>query len=266
MSPHLVSCLAWGVPVVIPTGCWVGPGLGDNDPSKVPASRRVHADQYSWYIHHQSLCPHCCPSSPARLAGKSGPGSYQITALAFGLVHVRFSVHLSRVKSLFPSVPWSSCNWAGLAFKAKYSGGSPFQCSMARMRVLTLSSELSFLWERLCQCNYSWVYGLPIQGDMRFDYVADTPLPPSCCISLFTLLAVDLSWWVLDFFNNGCFADCNVFGVFMRGGELGVLLLCHLGCSLWAYLFFFFLRIISRSFSITSTYILLARALSSNFP
>ena len=133
------------------------------------------------------------PSSPARLAGKSGPGSYQMTALAFGLVHVRFSVHLSRVKSLFPSVPWSSCNWAGLTFKAKYSGGSPFQCSMARMRVLTLSSELSFLWERLCQCNYSWVYGLPIQGDMRFDYIADPPLPPSCCISLFTLLAVDLS-------------------------------------------------------------------------
>ena len=104
---------------------------------------------------------------------------------------------------------------------------------------------------------------------MRFDYIADTPLLPSCCISFFTPLAVDLSWWVLDFFNNGCFADCYDFGVFIRGGELGVLFLCHLGCFLRAYLllfFFVFLRIISRSFSITSTYILLARALSSNFP
>lgn len=73
---------------------------------------------------------------------------------------------------------------------------------------------------------------------MRFDYIADTPLLPSC-ISFFTPLAVDLSWWVLDFFNNGCFAACYDFGVFMRGGELGVLFLCHLGCFLRAYLLFF---------------------------
>ena len=51
------SCLTWGVPVLNPKPCSVGPGLGDNDPSKLPASRRVHAHQYSWYIHHQSLCP-----------------------------------------------------------------------------------------------------------------------------------------------------------------------------------------------------------------
>ena len=52
---------------VCPTGCllglrsqslqaaWVGPSLGDGDPGKMSTSRRVCADGYSWYVHHQIL-------------------------------------------------------------------------------------------------------------------------------------------------------------------------------------------------------------------
>ena len=47
MCPHPASCLARGVPAPEPTGYWVGPSLGANDPNKMSAFRRVHADECS---------------------------------------------------------------------------------------------------------------------------------------------------------------------------------------------------------------------------
>ena len=37
-----VGCLARGIPALEPTGCWVGPGLGE----KMVTSRRAHASEY----------------------------------------------------------------------------------------------------------------------------------------------------------------------------------------------------------------------------
>ena len=46
-----------------------------------------------------------------------------------------------------------------------------------------------------------------------------------------SLVVEDLFWQVLVFFINGCSADCCDFGVPVRGGELRVFLLGHLGQS-----------------------------------
>ena len=68
-----------------------------------------------WGICHQCPCPHgepqptpANPRDPPRSAGKSGPGSYGVTALPWFPVHVKSCVHPPRVESLFPPVLWSS--------------------------------------------------------------------------------------------------------------------------------------------------------------
>ena len=43
LCSHPVGCLAWGVPTLNSTGCWVGPGLGE----KWRPRRMTHADEYS---------------------------------------------------------------------------------------------------------------------------------------------------------------------------------------------------------------------------
>ena len=67
------------------------------------------------YGYHQCLCPQAEPQPlPAslgdspRAAGRSGPGSYQITAFALCPMHVKFCARPLRVKSLFPPVLWDS--------------------------------------------------------------------------------------------------------------------------------------------------------------
>ena len=73
--------------------------------------------------------------------GRSGPGSYEVIALALGPVYMRPCVHPPRVESLFP--PVLSSFWDLLAFKAKCSRGSSSWCYTPRMRRLARGSELS---------------------------------------------------------------------------------------------------------------------------
>lgn len=54
------------------------------------------------------------------------------------------------VESLFPSILWISCSQSLLTFKAKYSGGSSSWCQNPTQVSLTSGSELSLLWENLC--------------------------------------------------------------------------------------------------------------------
>ena len=58
---------------------------------------------------------------------------------------------------LFPPVPWSLCDQALLAFKAKCSGGSSFWCQTPQLGSLPWSSELSVLREILCDLLSLWV-------------------------------------------------------------------------------------------------------------
>ena len=80
---HFFGCLAWVIPALEPIGCWVGPGLG----KKMVASRRAHANEYSpELLLRVSLSPQVpLPTTtftgdPPIAAGRSGPGSCEVTA------------------------------------------------------------------------------------------------------------------------------------------------------------------------------------------
>ena len=101
----------------------------------------------------QCLCPCSEPQPPPTFtgdplipAGRSGPGSYEVTA--FSLVPgVHETLCTPGVEFLFPSVLWNSCNQTPLAFKARFSGGSSFCCQTPRLGRRPWDSELSLLWE-----------------------------------------------------------------------------------------------------------------------
>ena len=124
-----------------------------------------------WGLCLQCPCPHSEPQltptslgDPPRPAGRSGSGSYVVTALPWVPVHVKPYVHLSRVESLFLSVLCSSCTQAPKAFKAKCSGGYSFQCQTPRLGSLMGSSELSLLWENLCDIIIFQFVSHPLSG------------------------------------------------------------------------------------------------------
>lgn len=65
----------------------------------------------SWYVCHQGLCPHsepllalASPRDPPKPAGRSGPGSYEITAFPLGPgVHESLCVPFKSGVSVSPS-------------------------------------------------------------------------------------------------------------------------------------------------------------------
>ena len=88
-------------------------------------------------------------------AGRSGPGSYEVTAFASSPGAHRPFMRSLRVEYLFPLVLWCSCTQAPLAFKAKCSGGFTSQSQHPQagepdvgLRILTLSC-----------CGFSFVVG-----------------------------------------------------------------------------------------------------------
>lgn len=85
--------------------------------------------------------PGCLP----RTAVRFDPDSYGYFALLWDPVHVKVRVHLLRMGSPFPSVLWSSCAQAPLAFNARYSRGSFSQCWIPTREGLMWGSELSLL-------------------------------------------------------------------------------------------------------------------------
>ena len=150
--------------------CWAGPGLS----AKMSTSGTAHANDYSlgplspvslppqWATDDPSL-----PRRPPRPTGGSGPDSYGVSALSWVPVHVKPCVCPPRVESLFPQVLWSSCTQAPLSFKTKSSGGHSSQCQTPRLGSLMWGSEVSLLWENLCDiiifqfvCHPPCVYGI----------------------------------------------------------------------------------------------------------
>ena len=62
---------------------------------------------------------------------------------------------------------------------------------------------------------------------MGFDYIKSVPLLSSC--GFFLVFGCKVSFWQVPvFFTDDCSAVSSDFGVFMRQGELKILLLCHL--------------------------------------
>ena len=62
------------------------------------------------------------PGCPPRTAVKFDPDSLGDFASPWDSEHVKVYVHLLRMGSPFPPVPWSSCAQAPLAFNARCSG------------------------------------------------------------------------------------------------------------------------------------------------
>ena len=85
------------------------------------------------------------PGGPPRTAIRFDPNSYGDFAFPWDPVHVNVCVHLSRMGSSFPPVPWSSCTQAALAFNARCSRGSFSQCQIPAREGLMCGSELSLL-------------------------------------------------------------------------------------------------------------------------
>lgn len=55
--PHSISCLVWGF-TTLETACsWWDQGLVASDSSHDIFQQKVYADEYSWYVCHQCLCP-----------------------------------------------------------------------------------------------------------------------------------------------------------------------------------------------------------------
>ena len=75
----------------------------------------VHPSQQATFT---PVFPGCPPSTAVRF----DPDSLGDFALPWDSVHVKVCVHLLRMGSLFPPVPWSSCAQAPLAFNARCSG------------------------------------------------------------------------------------------------------------------------------------------------
>ena len=159
-----VFCLAWGIPALEPTGCWVGLGLGE----EMVASRRAHVTEYSpELLPPVSLSPqwataatHLQGDTPI-LAGKSGPVSYEVITFFLGSWCTQDSLKPPWVEFLYPSVMWNSCSQSPLAFKTRYSGGSSSQCHNSILGSLTWGWELSLLWENFCIITIFYFVGHP---------------------------------------------------------------------------------------------------------
>ena len=90
------------------------------------------------------------PGCPPRTAVRFYPDSLEDFALPWDPVHVKTCVHLLRIGSPFPPVPWSSCIQAPLAFNARCSGGF-LPCQIPTGGSLMWGSELSLLSVTLCE-------------------------------------------------------------------------------------------------------------------
>lgn len=93
--------------------CCVGPGLGTNQPiwRSPGVFIQLNVPQYVWpqcFSPPNKLQPH--HTSPAKPAGRSGPTSYQMTALALGPSICGILCAVFKGKYLFPPGLWNSCN------------------------------------------------------------------------------------------------------------------------------------------------------------
>ena len=115
-----VGCLAWGIPALEPTGCWVGPGLGE----KMAASKSAHAMNIHQNRRHQCPCPCSEPQplppptsagDPPILAGKSGQSLMRSLLFSLGTVHETLCALSKSGVSVSPSpVEFLWSNPAGL--------------------------------------------------------------------------------------------------------------------------------------------------------
>ena len=136
----------------------VGPCLGADDPRRMCASLSFYVAEHSLksppssvYVCRKSHS-HKLPTQETPQDQKLGLALDPMKSLPFPWVPVcmKLCVHPPRVESPLPPVLWSACDQAPLVFKTKCSGGPSSPCQTPRLQSLMWGSELSVLWEKLC--------------------------------------------------------------------------------------------------------------------
>ena len=210
-----------------PVYCWTGASqywCTGPDFSKMVASRASHTDDYFPGPHPQCPVPtvnHSCPllsqETLPRPEGRSDPDCYRIPALPWDPVHMKPCVHPPRMEFLFPPLLWSSCAHALLAFNAKCSVGSSYQCQTPVREPDVEFRTLIPVGKPRDTFTSLWITHL---GSLRL-FISWKH--PSYHLDVATSLSWSkgyLFWKDPVYFIDGCSAlSCN-FGVFMRGGEL----------------------------------------------
>ena len=138
LCSHSVGCLAWDIPELEPTTCWVGPGPRGLIPRTAATSVLVFIVSRSPYLHRR-------PSSISRWVWPHLWWGHCI--LPRCLVCTRPYVPPPRVEFQFSPVLWNSCNQTPLTFKGKFTGGSSSHCQTPKLGTLTWAQNFHSGWE-----------------------------------------------------------------------------------------------------------------------
>lgn len=191
LCSYPVCCLAWGIPALETTGCWLDPrSWCQNGSFKERSCQWALSGTFTASVLIPTVSQSCPPNLPMRPWKSSREvWSNSDKASAFVLspgAQETLCVPL-RVDCLFPQVLWSSCNKAPLSCKAKWSG-SFSQWQTLRLGSLMWVSEISLLWENLCD-----IIILQFVGSMGFHYIMlyKGSLLPSNCALFFMSLDVE---------------------------------------------------------------------------
>jgi len=111
-----------------------------------------------------SHSPHTSAGDSPRPAGRSGPGSYQITTFALGpgVCEVLWVLFMSEVS--ISASPVGLLQLSPNGFKATCSGGLFSGCWTPRLGSPMWGSELPVLWENLCPVIVPQFQGRPLGG------------------------------------------------------------------------------------------------------
>ena len=156
-----VGCLAWGIPMLEPTGYWVGQVLVLITQARCLSPARIHTP---WYFCHQFLWfqrepqpPPASPGGPPRPAGRSCPGSYEVTTFALGPgAHETLCVPSKSGVSLSPCpVELLQSSPAGLQSQMLWGllcplAEPPAEEPVAGLRTLTPVGETSVIYSLIC--------------------------------------------------------------------------------------------------------------------
>lgn len=138
--------------------------------SQMTTARGVHSDEHPETFASRALPPNepqphpVFPGDSPRTTGRSDPDSCGVSALPWDPVHTKACVPHSRVGSLSPPGPWSSCSQAPLAPNAKCSRGSSSRCQTPRCGKVVWGSDLSLLWVSIIDVVTLQSVGLPPGG------------------------------------------------------------------------------------------------------
>ena len=156
---------------------------------------------------HQCPCPHselqvplASPGDPPRPAGRSGPGSYEVTPFPTGSQGT-WDLCALWEWHLFPPVLWQSCDQALLAFKAKCSGVSSPWCQTPPPEEPDMGLELTpGRTSVILLFSSFWVIHPCGHPSIRVQGLITLWVHPFCNLVVASSLSLEvehLYWWVL---------------------------------------------------------------------